>query len=71
MTRGVIIQVVPSHRGPKYADQAVTGRYRSAVGEEVIGAQGRSYGFVEHSGDKLVVADVERQFRFTTHEDMK
>ena len=26
MTRGVTIQVVPSHRGPEYADQAVTGR---------------------------------------------
>ena len=41
------------------------------AGDEVFDAQGRSYAFVEHSGGELVVADVERQFRFTTREDMK
>ena len=41
------------------------------VGDRLFDAQGRSYAFVEHAGGELVVADVERTFRYTTHEDMK
>ena len=41
------------------------------VGDKLFDAQGLPNAFVEHSGGELVVADVERQFRFTTREDMK
>ena len=41
------------------------------AGDKVFDAQGRSYAYIEHSGGELVVADVERTFRYTTHEDMK
>jgi len=41
------------------------------LGDTVFDAQGRFYEFVEQSGSELVVADVERPFRYTTHEDMK
>ena len=66
MTPGVIIEVVPPHRGPKYADQAVTGRSRGVlVGDKVFDAQGRSYVFLEHSGGELVVTpDGGRPTRF-------
>jgi hypothetical protein len=41
------------------------------VGDRLFDALGRSYTFVEHSGGGLVVADAERLFRITSHEDMK
>jgi hypothetical protein len=46
LTPGVIIQAVSPHRGPKYADQAVTGRSRGVCRCKVFDAQGRSYGFL-------------------------
>jgi hypothetical protein len=53
------------HRGPKYADQAVTGRSRGVCWGKVFDAQGRSYAFVDHSGGDLVVAPEDgRSIRF-------
>ena len=48
MTHGVIIQVLPPHKGPKCADQAVTGRSRGVCWDRLFDAQGRSYTFLEH-----------------------
>ena len=41
------------------------------AGDRLLDTQGRPYAFLEHLSGELVVADVERQFRFTTREDMK
>ena len=39
---------VSTHRGPEYADQAVTGRSRGVCWDRLFDAQGRSYTFLEH-----------------------
>ena len=39
-------RLLASHRGPEYADQAVTGRSRGVVGDRLFDAQGRPYAFV-------------------------
>lgn len=57
MTRGVTIQALAPNRGPKYADQTVTGRSRGVfIEDRVFYSKGRFYAFLEHSSDELVVA---------------
>ena len=48
MARGATIQALALHRGPEYADQAVTGRSRGVCWDRLFDAQGRSYTFLEH-----------------------
>ena len=52
MTPGVRIEALASHRGPEYADQAVTG-------DRLINSQGEHCEFVEHADGQLVAVSLD------------